>query len=528
MKGHAILAAAVSGLIARGQACDSCFGPINKVEHVRHAKRMQPDAYNATYGPTRGSLEWGQLNFMHTVSWCSTSIHLRPEDAWCRNARLTRATQTDTHGWLEGHLKQTNYGADWGDFVSFTAQMRAKAKAMGVDLLLVDTGDLHDGAGLSDVTSVDGAYSNVVFQNLDYDLLTIGNHELYVAEVAYQDYNTFSKAWGDRYLTSNVQILNTTTNQFSYLGSQYRYFTTDNGLRILAFGVIFDFTGNTNVTKVIPAATMVNETWFQSVIASPPGPVDLFLLIGHNTALKQKSTGTFGTVQDAIRAVYPSTPIQVFGGHSHIRDFQVYDEASTALESGRYCETLGWLSMSGFSANNSGYTGASAPPDGVPSPTRKATNSSTAPWTYARRYLDWNRLTFEYHASGSQTNYTTSPAAFSTTAGQQTTDQLYGFRQQLNLTAQLGCAPQTWCQSCAEFNSSGSIYTLLSEALVGAVVNESRADKARMNILNTGSVRFDLYKGPFLVDDSYIVSPFVNIFVYIPDVPYSVASGALD
>jgi hypothetical protein len=35
---------------------------------------------------------------------------------------------------------ETNYGADWGDFVSFSAQMKAKARAMGVDLLLVDTG----------------------------------------------------------------------------------------------------------------------------------------------------------------------------------------------------------------------------------------------------------------------------------------------------------------------------------------------------------------------------------------------------
>lgn len=52
------------------RACDSCFGPINRVEHVRHVKRMQPDANNATYGPTRGPLEWGQINFLHTVRTC--------------------------------------------------------------------------------------------------------------------------------------------------------------------------------------------------------------------------------------------------------------------------------------------------------------------------------------------------------------------------------------------------------------------------------------------------------------------------
>lgn len=64
--------AAITGFVAGCQACGSCFGPINKVEHVRHVKRMQPDAHNATYGPTRGPLEWGQLNFLHTVSfWLS-------------------------------------------------------------------------------------------------------------------------------------------------------------------------------------------------------------------------------------------------------------------------------------------------------------------------------------------------------------------------------------------------------------------------------------------------------------------------
>jgi hypothetical protein len=44
------------------------------------------------------------------------------------------------HGWLEGHIKEKNYGADWGDFVSFTTHMKKKAANLGVDLLLIDTG----------------------------------------------------------------------------------------------------------------------------------------------------------------------------------------------------------------------------------------------------------------------------------------------------------------------------------------------------------------------------------------------------
>lgn len=58
------LALAAAAPVALG--CGGCYGPANHIEHVRHTKRMQPDALNATYGPTR-ALEWGQLNFLHTV-----------------------------------------------------------------------------------------------------------------------------------------------------------------------------------------------------------------------------------------------------------------------------------------------------------------------------------------------------------------------------------------------------------------------------------------------------------------------------
>jgi len=96
------------------QGCDDCYGPTNFVTHERIVRRMQPSAENATTDPA-SQLNWGQLNVIHT---------------------------TDTHGWLEGHLKEQNYGADWGDFVSFTRHMKQKAADLKVDLLLIDTGML--------------------------------------------------------------------------------------------------------------------------------------------------------------------------------------------------------------------------------------------------------------------------------------------------------------------------------------------------------------------------------------------------
>jgi 2',3'-cyclic-nucleotide 2'-phosphodiesterase (5'-nucleotidase family) len=99
--------AALAGPIAFAQSEESARAQASKI-----APRMQPDSHNTTHWPTR-PLPWGEINFIHT---------------------------TDTHGWLEGHLNEVNYGADWGDFVSFVTHMRNQADQHNVDLLVVDTG----------------------------------------------------------------------------------------------------------------------------------------------------------------------------------------------------------------------------------------------------------------------------------------------------------------------------------------------------------------------------------------------------
>ena len=80
----------------------------------------------------------------------------------------------DTKGWVEGHIKEPSYSADWGDVYSFIYHMKDKAHSEGRDLLVVDTGDLHDGTGLSDTTNPDGEITDEIFKYVDYDLLSVG------------------------------------------------------------------------------------------------------------------------------------------------------------------------------------------------------------------------------------------------------------------------------------------------------------------------------------------------------------------
>lgn len=67
------LAALLPGIVACG-GDDDCYGPVNRVEHVRQVKRMQPGAPDAVYGP-KGPLEWGQVNFLHTVGLRWRGLH---------------------------------------------------------------------------------------------------------------------------------------------------------------------------------------------------------------------------------------------------------------------------------------------------------------------------------------------------------------------------------------------------------------------------------------------------------------------
>lgn len=75
--------------------------------------------------------------------------------------------------------------------------------------------------------------------------------------------------------------------------------------------------------------------------------------------------------------------------------------------------------------------------------------------------------------------------------------------------------------------SEMSIFSLLTaNVLPNLLVRPDRPAKP-MVILNTGSVRFDIFKGPFTRNDQWIMQPFANNFLYVKDVPTSLARRVL-
>lgn len=121
--------------------------------------------------------------------------------------------------------------------------MRAQAAERGVDLLLVDAGDHHDGSGLVSTSPESAIAADNIFAQLTYDVLAIGNHELYKYESALDVYQNNQRGrWGGRYLTSNVNITVEDGGRAVSVPVAERFakFETAQGRRVTAFGVLFD------------------------------------------------------------------------------------------------------------------------------------------------------------------------------------------------------------------------------------------------------------------------------------------------
>lgn len=452
-------------------------------------KRIQPQALRTPAQQIK-DLHWGQLNFLHT---------------------------TDTHGWLAGHLLDENYSADFGDFADFVRKMKAKADWLGVDLLLVDSGDLHDGTGFGDITKPNGKLTMPIFKKLPYDLLSIGNHELYTSEIANDTYHNFAPNWGGRYLTSNVDFNGTgIAKPFS---QRYAYYQTKFGIRIMSFAFLFNFTGNSNASVVTPVGDAVKQPWFQEQVKRTD--IDLFMVAGHITL---RNSTEWGFIYSAIRQHHPTTPIQIFGGHRHVRDSVVFDASAVGIASGRYCETVGWMSVDGLPTN---VTRAKSPQGSGTKITQKpsavpgVTPNLNSTLSFTRQYLDFNRFSFEHHTS-------TTEQTFNTSYGQGISEDITDSVEEIpELTDKLGCSPGNFYLDRFPLTSNQSLFNYLTTVVFPqVVVDPNRTDVPRIILTNTGGFRYDLLKGPFTIDNAYQTNPYTNYWLRMT-APWSVAKDLL-
>ncbi|WWD05053.1 hypothetical protein V865_003124 [Kwoniella europaea PYCC6329] len=408
--------------------------------------------------PTR-QLEWKDVNFLST---------------------------SDIHGWLLGHQHATwpepNYSGDYGSLASFATHMRRIAHDKGVDLLLVDAGDHHDGSGLVSSSSDAAGKAEDIFSMLPYDVITIGNHELYHYEDALEEYKNKGR-WNGRYVTSNVNItIRSEDGSFQSvpLGEQYLKFDTEQGRKVTAFGIIFNFQAHAKGISVQKPSKLAKEPWFLEAIKDKP---DYFVLAGHMPA--RGETAEFRPIFDAIREVHPKVPIYIFGGHTHVRDCVQYDDRSIGVVPGRYLETVA-------------FTSSSLPQD-----------NDDGPLDVARRYIDGNPVSYKWHTNTSDEDFDLPPI------GRNISLALLRLASDLNISTPLGIAPHDYFLERHQYGHPRSVLTVFSDQVLPRTIIDKERNETRVIIGNAGSLRFDLFQGRFDRNDELTVSPFTSSFLYV-------------
>ena len=376
--------------------------------------------------------------------------------------------------------------------------------------MLIDTGDRIEGNGLYDASDPKGKYTADIFKEQHIDIICSGNHELYKRNSSENEYLVTASNFRGNYLASNLDIFDPESGERVPLAPRFKKFITKNqGIRILAFGFIFDFTANSNNTIVQPVEKTIQEEWFQDAIRDRE--VDLFLVAGHVSLRSPEYTALF----KAIRSEQWDTPIQFFGGHTHVRDYVKYDSKAYALESGRYMETIGFQSIAGLSTGGKPTARSLNPPT-----THDALPMLASP-TYARRYIDNNLFSFHHHTS-------LNSSTFPTSYGRNVSASISLARKALKLDHRFGCAPIDLWTNRAPYPSENSIFSWLQQLVLPDMIhNPSRKDIPHLVLTNTGAIRFDVFKGPFTIDTTYTVSPFTSGFRFIKDVPLEIASRLL-
>jgi hypothetical protein len=363
---------------------------------------------------------------------------------------------------------------------------------------LIDTGDRVEGNGLYDASKPKGEYTFDIFKHQNIDVITSGNHELYLSNSSENEYYNTVPNFKQSYIASNLDIQNPKTGELEPLAPRFRKFTTKNqGIRIISFGFLFNFHGNANNTVVQPVQATVKEQWFQDAIRT--SDIDLFLVAGH---VPVKNSEEYDLIYDAIRKVRWDIPIVFFGGHTHIRDYRKWEAKAQGIESGRYMETLGFLSMSGLSTGKK---------DSV-SPAKSSPK-------YDRLYIDNNLYSLRHHSG-------TNESTFPTEAGTNVSTAITHARKELNLDHAFGCAPQDYWLNRAPYPSNSSLLTWLEKQVLPATFNKT-TNSSSIIITNSGAMRFDIFKGPFTIDSTFLVSPFTSGFRIAKNIPYKAASQVL-
>ncbi|KAL0237595.1 hypothetical protein PCE1_000989 [Barthelona sp. PCE] len=396
---------------------------------------------------------------------------------------------TDDHGWLDGHRHNSFAPSGFGAAVSFADHLRTSRHENDKDFLLVDTGDFVQGTGLSDITDPIGKLILEAADMADYDLMTIGNHELGTDSTMEYIRDKWSFPATGKYVTTNAFFTN---GRVRHIGSPYREFTLPkSGKKVLALGFLNPVSHMASYLRTDDVIeTLMNNNEVKSRVQAKD--FDLLILLCHIGS----SSSTIHNLEMKIREWWRETdaadnsPMVIFTGHTHRTNFTHFDDRNTVvLESGCYLYSVGYLNI-------------------------KLTADGTLK-TY-HTFFSSDQKRFEDFLAHEGVRYQN----FTTERGKEINAFVTRWTKYYDLDKVLACSDKRYYRR-HYITEEDSLFNLVMNKIFPSTVLNVPIDYQDLNnypvyFMNTGSLRSDIFPGTVDLDDLFTLDPFNTSIHYIP------------
>lgn len=386
---------------------------------------------------------------------------------------------TDVHSWIAGHERhESNMNVDYGDVLSFVQRLdrfvEEQQETIG-DLYLVMNGDFMDGTGL---TTRPPKHLTPLLKEMPFDVVNLGNHELYDNRTVDYIRKDFIPYWNGRYLTSNTIY----HHDLKPLGDRYCLLKGKKST-VLAFGFLFNFQGHSKNTIVQNVEDVVRQSWFRQALREEN--YDSILVMAH----MHVTDPLVEVILDAIRQ-HTACSVVFITGHTHIRAYEVLDANAVSFEAGRFLDTIGFLSWN--TAKN----------------IKSFSNMSTEE-RFPHAFLDTNRevLTNIVHHATNSTD------SLPTMDGIRLTDKIHTTQGSLGLLDVVGCSPHVYSLR-APMSESLSLWRLYTYSILPKRLLQT---PGQVFVQGTNALRYDLLNGKILIDDVIAVCPFNDTIYQIAE-----------
>ena len=403
-----------------------------------------------------------------------------------------------------------------------------------MDLYFVMNGDWIDGTGLA----IDGDPSSLIplVEKMPFDVVNTGNHELYKSSVV--EYMTrpggFIDWWGPRHLSSNVLLKSSSTTTTSSsqqhaaakpLSNRYIVLHGTNH-DVLVFGYLYNLQNPSELLTITNVEDTVKQSWFLNALKEESYDAILLMAhMGHDDPLVD-------VILNAIRHVVGTfMPIQFITGHTHYRRYGQKDTYSTSIESGRFLDTIGFVSFPTHTTVLSTPSTSSPSSSNSNSSTSSIINGgdddSSSSSLFRHVFLDANvqvlRETLGF-MEGENDDDDDADDDFVTTNGRDLSTFIEETRAKLGLTARIGCAPQDYyINRTMQSYETESLWRLYKEQVVPATLFPNDVSSPKVILVSQGSWRYDLLGGNNLqADDMIAVDPFNEPVYYLGSYPIEV------